>query len=232
MKIFDLGLKTLVYNTFSSIMELTSETNEITFNPKEIAIRKIAENRGKTAMEFINIWRTSMQFSWERQRSSVGRRGISTIYKTLDVQGTPTSKAGVITIKAVPVDLDYEVTFWSQSLDKLMQVAERYLFWQHMDPNLNISLDLETSGEVFPLEFDLHFGSIKDDSQIVEQYEKGRYFVYTMPIKIDGWVFTNLDIRTILHIYVKVYDFLKTEQEGKDHWRDVLLTEWEEHAEV
>jgi hypothetical protein len=211
----DIGMKANIFSVFDSIMGLTDYTKDITFNPKDIAFREIAEKRGEVQMEFINLWRDPPEFSWDRQRSGTARRGMNI-------------NDAKINIKAVPVDLNYEVTFWTHSLEVLQQISETYLFWIHTDPNLNINYDLGTSNTQFPLEIDMHFGKPRDDSQIIEKYAKGRYFAYTLPIKLDGWIFTNVDVKEILHIYVKVYDFTKTD--GTVSEESILLTEWEEHA--
>lgn len=212
----DLGLMANIFSIFGPIMGLTDSTKDIDFNPPKIAFRQIAEKRGVVQAELISVWKSEPpQFSWERNRSPVSRHGMDIIESKIN-------------IKAIPVDLNYEVTFWTQDLEILQQVTERCLFWIHLDPNLDLTYDLGTSGNQFSLGMDLHFGKIRDDSQIVEQFEKGKYFAYTIDIKIDGWVFINVALKEILHIYAKVYDFTKTD--GTVDEKSVLLTEWEEHA--
>lgn len=211
----DLGIQATVFDIFGPIMSLTEYSKDIDFNPKNIAFRNVAEKRGTTQMEFMSIWREPPQFPWERNRTSVARHGLNINEYRLNV-------------KAVPVDLEYEITFWSQDFEIIQQVSERYLFWVHKSPKLSLVYEYGDSENPLGADFYMKFGRLKDDSQIVEQFTKGKYIAYTMPIKVEGWVFENLDAKEILHIYAKVYDFTKTEDTEDE--KEILLTEWEEHA--
>lgn len=192
----DLGLAALLYTKFGEILDLESINKGVIFYPKHVAQREIAEKRGNTEVEFINYWRTSMALDWERQNTPMARRGVNMPYPAVN----PTD---AIEVKAMPVKLGYQVWFWSKDKDKLNQIAETYLFWQHTNPNL----DLQYQDE-YPLDLDLHFGEIVDESVVEEKWEKGMYFIYSMPITIDGWVFTSTDpINNIIYtIQLTCYD--------------------------
>jgi hypothetical protein len=215
IQIVDLGMKALVFNRFKDIMNLVEESQDCVLYPKEIAQRKIAEKRGEGTVEFISLWRDGTKFAWERQRSPVSRHGMYMEFETED-------KHDIIQVTAVPADLEYNIWFWSKSLEVLQQVAEKYMFWQHRDPNLALLF-----ADRYNLELDLHFGALIDESSLPEAFEKGEYFVLKAPIKVDGWVFeAPFDVKTILKIHVAIFDSLGQVP--------VLLAEWwvNEHGRI
>ena len=74
--------------------------------------------------------------------------------------------------------------------------------WQHETPTLEI-----TYNDLYVLQPWLHFGEVIDESTIPVEYNKGRYFVYRMPIKLDAWVLrSNDDIGIINKIRMTLYD--------------------------
>jgi len=200
-KTIDNTLKTLLYQRFASILGIDTQSSSQEENinkgivqiPKEIALRAIAEKRGANFLEFINFWRVGTGPSWNRQRTVVARRGLW--------MSESDDKVTTIHVKGQPVDLNYNVWFWSKDLDKVYQVIEEYIFWQQNNPKITILYD-----DKWELTPDLHFGEIVDESTVPEQYERGLIFVYKMPIKIDGWVLKGLSFKTITKVILKVYD--------------------------
>jgi len=190
----DWALKSKIYTQVKDILGLTNINNDGLIYPKDIALRKISEKRGRDVVEFFNMWRTSSRFDMSRQRSSVARRGITTAY----VEDT---KTDVNIYKAVPMTLTYEVWFWTQSLDKKNQLEEWYAWWIHTDPNLDIYYN-----SVYPLEMDLHFGESVDEGTVPEEHTKGVYHVLRVPITIDAWVFKGIEEKVIKHIMLAIYD--------------------------
>jgi len=197
----DNTLKTLLYQRFASILGIDTQSSSQEDNinkgivqvPREVALRAIAEKRGENFLEFINFWRVGTGPSWNRQRTVVARRGLWV--------GESDDKLTTVHVKAHPIDLNYNIWFWSKDLDKVYQVIEEYIFWQQDNPKISILYD--NKWELTP---DLHFGEIVDESTVPEQYERGLIFVFKMPIKIDGWVLKGLSFDTITKIIVKVYD--------------------------
>jgi hypothetical protein len=57
----------------------------------------------------------------------------------------------------------------------------------------------------YPLEIDMTFGGITDESHIVSQYDSGLYYVKSMPIYLEGWIFESLLAKTVLSIILKIY---------------------------
>lgn len=191
----DEGVRSLLYTKFSTAMALTGGyAADVAFFPKQVALRKMAETRGKTSMEFLSLWRETVGFAWGRQSTPTARSGLSMEY-------TSAGKTAITRIKAIPVNIEYSFHAWSLDLSKLQEVADAYLFWQQNDPNLSISLNSK-----YPLEIDLHFGDIIDESIVAEQYEKGQYFVYRFPLKVDGWIFSADTAKTIKEIHWTLYD--------------------------
>jgi len=196
----DLVFKTLIFNKFADVLGIDkSGTTEENINkgvvqcPSEIALRTIAEKRGETFLEFINFWRMSTSPSWKRQRTPVARRGIYT--------NISDDKVNTVHIKAMPIDLNYNMWFWSKDLDKIYQCIEKYILWQQDNPNLTIKYD-----DMYTLELDLHFGDVVDESPISDLYTRGMLFAYKFPIKVDAWVFEGIDYKTIKKISLVCYD--------------------------
>jgi len=194
LSLIDVGLQTSLFVKYKDILDLDTAANSVIYFPKGIAQREIAERRGKHELEFISYWKVNVSQDWNRTLTPAARRG--TWMQTAD--GTQT-----INVKAVPVKMSYDIWFWSKSKDKLNQIAETYFFWQHTDPNLSMTYE-----DDYPLELDLHFGELVDESIVEQRYDKGMYFVYRMPLTLDGWIFTSTDpINNIIYsIHVEYYD--------------------------
>ena len=211
-KTLDEALKALIFLKFKSFLSLSVQNTGIVFEPKSITQRKIAEKRGVVNMEFMSFWRQPPQFDWKRSRTPVSRSGMLLEYANAD-------RKGIITAKSVPATINYDVYFWTQSLDKLMQITEEYLFWMFDNPQLNIYFN-----DKYLMEIDLDIGSITDESPLDQVYEKGTYFVYKMPIKMQGWIVVLSTTKTILDIIMRVYynDNLETATSSNS----VLLAEY------
>jgi len=197
----DLAFKTLLFTKFSDILGIdksggtTQNINKgVVQCSKDIALRELAEKRGEDFLSFINFWRMATSPSWKRQRTSVARSGIYIVDADND-------KTDTVHLKAMPVDLKYNVWFWSKDLDKVYQCIEKYIFWQQDNPNLTLKYD-----DKYELELDLHFGEIVDESSIDEKYTSGMLFVYKLPIKMDAWLFEGFSDKTIKKIILTCYD--------------------------
>jgi hypothetical protein len=191
IKYIDYATRAMVWYKFSDLLSLTSMVNDSAIWPKGVTFRNITEKRGKVEMEFINVWRSGTKFDWERQRTSIARGGV---YGRVD-------NTNSATLKAVPVSLNYDVFFWSKDTDKLNQITERYCFWQHQDPNLNMLFN-----NLYACEFDLSFGAVIDESPIESMYDKGIYYVIRCPVTVEGWIFTSQTTGVVRTIYLKGYD--------------------------
>lgn len=194
IKVLDFGMKSLLYTKFEDIMGLTNINKDLVLAPKEVAQRLIGEKRGKQSVDFISLWRDMPRPSWERQRTPVARHGMYMAY-------TDGHHTDMVNVKAYPVDLNYVVHFWTLDLDKVMQVSETYALWQQNDPNLNINYN-----DIYPLEIDMHFGQMMDESPLEAMFEKGVYFVLSAPIALDAWIFELDSDKTIKKIVISIYD--------------------------
>ena len=194
IKAQDDGIRGALFAKFGTLLGLTSSATDISQVPKEIALRSIAEKRGETRIEFISFWRSGMTPDLSRRNATVARKGI------LGEYNDSVTKSAIATIRAVPVTMLYDVWFWSKDLDKLNSVAELYLFWGYNNPNLIMQY-----GTVYPVELDLRFGGIADESTYHETYGANRYFVMRAPVTIEGWVFTLTNAKTVLSITLKLY---------------------------
>jgi hypothetical protein len=206
----DNGVKTLVFNKFRSYLNLNDQNRDMVFFPLEIAQRKIAEKRGEATVEFMSVWRNGIQFDWQRQRSTLARRGLNMQYVN------SSSKTQIVTVKAVPATLNYNFWLWSRDLDLIMQAAEAYLFWVHNYPQLILYYN-----GLYEMDMYMKFGPIIDRTNY-NIYEKGQYFVYEFPISLEGWVMTSINTKTILKIILDLYL-----REGQSpHYQDTLIDEY------
>jgi len=210
IKVIDEGLRALVWSKFRSDMGFSASdllAENIILYPKLIALRKISEKRSRTQLEFMNIWRSTTSFDWTRQRTPLARRGLNIVYTDSTGDSAETAEdTGVITVKSTPVSLGYDIWFWSKSLEVLNTVDERYLFWIHNNPNLNLLYD-----DKYAVNLDLHFGEIIDESPLENVFSSGTYFIHRAPVKIDGWIFSSVTAKTIKTIYLTIYDENDTE---------------------
>lgn len=178
---YDVAMRSLAFTRFGSILgiDTLAATTEDSINkgvvicPKGIAQRMVSEKRGENFLEFINIYPSEMAFSWERNRTNVARRGFR-------YQKTATS-VGVV--QADPIDLTYDMWFWSTSLDKVRLCMEKYIQWQHDVPKLSITFFTN-----FSMNPDISFKPVVDESAIEDIFNTGKVWVYKMSAKIDAWL--------------------------------------------
>jgi len=194
LTIIDLGVRAMVFEKFREVLGVDSFKDDSARWPKGVALRKLAERRGRTSLEFISVWRESCAPAWNRQRTSVARYGMFPKYVGSE------EKAALVQGKAIPVDLTYSFWIWTKGLDKLYRITEDYLFWQHRHPNLDLEID-----EEYPISLQLGFGPVADESPIEELYDKGLYFVHKFPLKVEAWLVEGLSLKTIHTLVLKVY---------------------------
>lgn len=186
-------MRSLLYTKFGTTLSLTDEDIDIVFAPKELQMRKEAEKQAKDIVNFIGYWSNISGLDWTRVNTPAARRGMALEY-------TDEFQTSMVQAKAVPVDIDYTVTIWTKDLDLIRQCAELYLFWQFSNPNLILNY-LDT----YPLELDLTFGKVVDESPYHAFYEKGPYFVSSFPIHLCGWIFSSFTSKTVTSIILKLY---------------------------
>ncbi|MHA1692955.1 MAG: hypothetical protein ACTSU7_15125 [Candidatus Heimdallarchaeaceae archaeon] len=206
LQTIDIGLRSLLYTKFHDILVLESINKGVILYPKSIALREMAEKRGQVEVEMISLWRTMVAPDWKRMQTPAARRGINLEYVS-------SSQEASVNVKSIPVRLEYDVWFWTHYLERLNQIAERYLFWQQDNPNLSLNYTLihnkgteNESSEDYPVEFDLHFGTLVDESTVEEKYDRGQIFILKTPIILDGWAFSSEAIGTIQKIVLVLYD--------------------------
>lgn len=178
---YDLAVRALAYTKFGDILGLDALdpdpvkaiNKSVVLCPKRIAKRELAEKRTELFLEFINIYRASTALSWDRQRTVVAMRGL--------VIQRPDGK--IETIKASPVDLNYNMWFWSNSLDKINLCSERYMRWAFENPKMTL-----TYNDIYTLTPDLIFSPVIDESAIEDIYETGKIWVFRMPLKVEAWL--------------------------------------------
>lgn len=194
LQVIDLGLRLGLYTKFNDILNLPSVNQGVLLYPKEVAFRKLAEKKGEAITEFINLWREVTDVDWARQRTPVARRGMTLAY-------TDGNKTDITEAKAVPVKLEYNVWFWTKKIENINLLGERYLFWQQSNPNLSLLYN-----DVYPVELDLHFGALTDETNYIEMMSKGLHFSMRAPIVVDGWVFSSFSVKSITSIILTFYD--------------------------
>lgn len=190
LKVLDQAMKTLAYTKFQTDLGLTSIDTDAVLYPKETARRIVAERRGKTSVGFLNVWRTGVRKNQKLMRTPLARRGLQLRYDDAS------AKTSVVMLKTMPVFLDYSIWFWDLDRNKIDAVIERAIFWQQVNPNLDLFYDAE---ETYPLNYDLLIGDIKDESQIVEQYNLGTIHVARLDLTLEGWVFAAEELVKAIH---------------------------------
>jgi hypothetical protein len=207
----DSSMKTLVYTKFGPYLDLTGNQNkDLVFAPKSLALRKIAEKRGENSVEFISLWRNSVTFDWERQNTPIARRGISLEYED------STTKQKIVTVKGVPIIIDYDIFLWSKCLDKVTEATEIYMQWLHNTPNLVLYYNGRYEMDMY-----IKMRDVVDETDY-DIYNKGQYFVTKFNIKLDAWALSMTSIRTVLKIILDIY--LREGQ--KPNYVDTLLNEY------
>lgn len=205
LKVIDEGLRALVWTRFRESLGFDSEDelgDNIVLYPKAVAYRKIAEKRNRNKMEFMNLWRNTTTFSWDRHRGPLARHGLNLAYTdTVGESGETTENTGMVTVKAVPVKLDYSLWFWSKEAEKINQAVEQYMFWIHETPLLQIQYD-----DLYPIEIKLSFSEAHDESPLDDMFKRGTYFVCRVPIGVEGWILKEVEIKTIKTIIITMYD--------------------------
>jgi len=194
IKVMDEGIRNFVFNKYSTIMGLSSVTDDTAILPKEMALRMISENRGRTYTEFISIWRPQTERDIDRARTPIARHGLLMEYTDEEI-------TDVVTVKAVPVGLRYDIYFWSKNLETIQQVLEEYLFGMYESPNLSLNFN-----NAYPLEMYLHYQDIVDESTINQMTDVGLYFVKRASIYLEGWVGKVTESKTIKEIHLSIYD--------------------------
>ena len=197
----DLGLRGLLFTKFKDILGLEDVNHGVLFRPKETALRHEAEKKANTELEFINVWRTRTAPNWNLMRSPAAKRGAM----MGAVNGGTTD---IAIVKSVPCGLEYDIWFWTKKKENLSLIAEKYLFWLHENPNLNLSLVVKYDAQAveYPLNLDMHFGDLVDESTVAEEFEKGIMYILRVPVRIDGWVFVASSLKRINKIVFTVYD--------------------------
>jgi len=224
----DIALKSLLYTKFADILGIDQESGSIADRinkgilqePKEVALRDISEKRAEDFLEFISYYRMGTSPSWSRQRTVLARRG-------LWLTKTDGSKTRGINVKAQPVDLSYNVWFWSKDLDKVYQCIERYILWQQSYPKVDVSYEFDDFNS-FSYSPDLHFGEIVDESTVAEKYNVGTMFIFKAPVKIDAWVLSGADLSGVINkITLTIYD-----QDDVTNYSEIIVEDSSQNVEL
>jgi len=194
----DRAFRTLLFTKFNSVLKYKADGEEkksVLLQPRTSALRTVSERRGSSELEFTSYWRDEFIFDWDRNLTSAARQGISFEYGK---DSDPTFEI----VTAIPLKLRYNVWYWTMYPDKLNEFIETYLWWQHTNPNFEINYN-----DKFPLEIDLHFSSLKDESTVDTQYTEGQYFVVNGSIVLDTWLFKLASFNSIIEtIVLKIFD--------------------------
>jgi hypothetical protein len=220
---YDIAMRLLAYTKFGSILginNLDPDQSEainkgVIICPKRIAQRIVAEKRGETFLEFINVYPTKFAFSWDRNRTVVSRRGLR-YTKTNGTMGT---------VQAHPIDIEYSMWFWSNSLDRVRRCMELYIQWQHTSPKISLTFDGE-----FTFNPDIKFSPVVDESEIEDLFNTGKIWVYRMTASLEGWLPVHLDedIARIHKIRLTAYDNTL----GQENYSEIAVEDGNQDTEL
>jgi hypothetical protein len=210
IQIMDMAFKQAIYTRFGPYLGLTDPNADCVFFPKAVAQREIGEKRGVGNVEFISCWRSDITFDWARQQSMLSRQGVM-------LQYNDSSKTEIVTVKGVPIKMNYDFWIWSRDLDKLQHCTESYMNWLHDNPNIKLFY-----ANLYEMDMYLKFGSVRDEGTIETMYDKGLYYVHKYTAEMEGWALTMYSQKTVLKIILDV--FLR---EGyAPNYVDTLLAEY------
>lgn len=194
IQIMDNAVKGAIFTRFKSYLNLVDQNTGIVFFPFDIAQREIAEKRGVANVEFINVWRDHVILDWQRNQAVIARDGVMMEYVN------SSTRAAIVVVKGVPVQMDYTFWMWSRDLDKLMKATESYMLWQYDKPNIKLFYN-----GLYEMDMYLKFEGIMDEGSITKMYDKGLYYTARCKLKMDGWVLQLTSLKTILTIILDVY---------------------------
>lgn len=178
---------------------------DIIYAPQDIAMRKRAEATGGKniakqpekdtyRLEFISVWLEDASFSWDRQRSPLARTGVATNFI-----GDDNSKIRML--KAIPADLDFSITLWTNYKTKADQFISEYCFLQQDNPQLEFFYEGDKKFEI-----DVHIQPpIALDDNVSKMYIEGKYWRPQVHFKVDGWFIKDVILRTVKTINLDIY---------------------------
>ena len=84
--------------------------------------------------------------------------------------------------------------------------------------------------EQYPVELDLHFGSISDTSDYTNWYDKGIQYKLTTNVRVDGWVFElATPLKTIHTIIITYYD---KDDLTEDQYTEIMVEDSNQDVEL
>ena len=195
IQIMDMAVKQAIFTRFSPYLGLLDPNADCVFFPKSVAQREIAEKRGANGVEFINVWRSSIDFDWSRQQSDISRNGIMLQYNN------SSTKSEIVTVKGVPITMNYDFWIWSRDLDKLQWCTESYMNWLHDKPNIKLFYM-----GLYEMDMYLKFtNGVRDEGTIDTMYDKGLYYCHHFSLSMDGWALTMYSQKSVLKIILDLY---------------------------
>lgn len=177
MGLIDVGIGLALYNKFTQYLGNLPQLDTVLFYPNEVAQREYSEIQGASVVDFISYFRDGTEFSWARNRSPVSFMGVPTIY-------TDSNMDGQVMVKAIPMDLSYEVVFWHHDLNILNVLVENFFFWIFNSPTLQIDLQ----GYQTSIYANMTSSPVEDFSTVKNMYQVGKYWVYRTRIKLESWL--------------------------------------------
>lgn len=196
-----------VQETFGPIIDRDEINKDIIYAPDEIAQRLRAERTSgkrttsmkstdKYSFEFLNVWLRRSEFSWRRQRTSVAR-GEGIISSYVDEN----NKEQLNMHKAVPIDMDFEISLWTLKKERADKFIEEFCFLQQERPEL-----LFYYNENLPLEVDFFIRpSIDEENTFASMFTDGKYWKPTILFEVEGWLIKDLVVRTVKQINIDYY---------------------------
>lgn len=200
---------------FADILEYNGEDHaalnvDILFEPNATALRMRGESVNKTRsdvvntnypLEFINFWLDRVSFPETRQRPGLGLNGV------FSSEAATATKQPQVT--AVPVTLDYYVTFWTKTLNKMEIFLSLARFWPFDTPTLSAVYLSGLTGDSdteYTLEFPMIIGTDIDDlSSYEDRFQKGKYWAKSFKIRVESWFLQSGSVYYCKEIRSKVY---------------------------
>jgi hypothetical protein len=163
--------------TTTDTVDGTSTYRDVVWGPPDVAFRLRSEQSSKlgrnpeSIFPFASFWRTGYRANMQRLNTMLAESGAST-------DSNLTQK-----YKMKPLDLAFQVEYWSYKPGEYEAAIENWYKWK-LPGNI---LELTDVNDI-TFEMNLVLGDAQDNSRLQEQFEIGKIYRATFPVAVGSFV--------------------------------------------